>query len=30
MATHSSTKIVLDWMYATSFEDIPPDVRQLT
>jgi 2-methylcitrate dehydratase PrpD len=30
MTTQTSTKTLLDWMYSTSFEDIPPDVRQLT
>jgi 2-methylcitrate dehydratase PrpD len=29
MVTPSATKTLLDWMYSTSFEDIPPDVRQL-
>jgi len=29
MATQSSTKAFCDWMYATSFADFPPDVRQL-
>ena len=26
----SSTKSFLHWMYATRFEDIPSDVRQMT
>jgi 2-methylcitrate dehydratase PrpD len=29
MVTQSSTKALLDWMHSTSFEDIPPEVRQL-
>src|SRR5918999_5130340 len=29
MVTPSATKALLDWMYSTDFEDIPPDVRQL-
>src|SRR5919106_4256466 len=29
MVTQSSTKTLLDWMYSTSFEDIPPQVRKL-
>jgi 2-methylcitrate dehydratase PrpD len=29
MVMQSSTKALLDWMYSTDFEDIPPDVRQL-
>jgi 2-methylcitrate dehydratase PrpD len=29
MVTQSSTRTLLDWMYSTSFEDIPPQVRQL-
>ena len=28
MATQTATKAILDWMYSTSFEDIPPDVRR--
>ena len=30
MAELSSTKSFLNWMYATRFEDIPSDVRQMT
>ena len=30
MALLSSTKSFLNWMYSTSFEDIPSDVRQMT
>jgi 2-methylcitrate dehydratase PrpD len=29
MATSSSTKAFRNWMYSTSFEDIPPDVRRM-
>jgi 2-methylcitrate dehydratase PrpD len=29
MVTKSSAKVVLDWMYSTSFEDISPEVRRL-
>ena len=29
MATLSSTKAFRNWMYATSFEDIPPEVRHV-
>src|SRR5919106_4116304 len=29
MVTQSSTKALLDLMHSTSFEDIPPEVRQL-
>src|ERR671919_3078436 len=29
MATPSSTKAILNWMYSTGFEDIPHDVRQM-
>lgn len=29
MATQSSTKAFCNWMYATTFEDFPPDVRRL-
>jgi len=29
MAATSSTKAFRNWMYSTSFEDIPPDVRRL-
>ena len=30
MAELSSTKSILNWMYATRFEDIPSEVRQMT
>jgi 2-methylcitrate dehydratase PrpD len=30
MAALSSTKAIRNWMYSTSFEDIPPDVRHTT
>ena len=29
MAATSATKAILNWMYSTSFEDLPPDVREL-
>ena len=29
MAALTSTKAFRNWMYSTSFEDIPPDVRKL-
>ena len=29
MARQSATKAIRNWMYSTSFEDIPPDVRQM-
>lgn len=29
MAAQSSTQAFCDWMYATDFEDLPPDVRRL-
>lgn len=29
MVRQSSTRTLPDWMYSTSFEDIPPQVRQL-
>ena len=29
MAELSSTKSFINWIYATSFEDLPPDVRQM-
>src|SRR5258708_891487 len=28
MADLSATKTILNWIYSTSFEDIPPDVRK--
>ena len=28
MAEPTATKSILDWIYATRFEDLPPDVRQ--
>ena len=28
MAESTSTKSILDWIYATSFEDLPADVKQ--
>ncbi len=30
MAVQTSTKSFLNWMYSTSFEDIPSDVRKMT
>ncbi len=29
MGEQSSTKNIINWMYSTRFEDLPPDVRQM-
>ena len=29
MAMHSATKTIINWMFSTNFEDIPPDVKEL-
>ena len=29
MSAPSATKAIRNWMYSTSFEDIPPDVRKI-